>query len=251
MHSLFGLRSIAQALGLDSREVLERMGGVTGQKLISAMSPRHNDWYRIVNITDEKRAELYIYDEIGWMGTTAGKVVDELKGLAVDTIDVHINSIGGSAFDGIAIYNALRTHDARIVTQVDSAALSIASVIAQAGDSRIMVSGSQMMIHEAHGLVIGYAEDMRQYADVLDQQSSIIAGIYAERVGDAEQKEHFRELMSSESWFDADETVAAGLADEVYKPPMKKDSTPGVESNEGAAEDRWRDFIAAADTVRL
>jgi ATP-dependent protease ClpP protease subunit len=255
MQALYGLRNIADALNIDSRDVLARMGGTTGQKLISAMSRRQPDWYRIVNKAEEKKAEIYLYDEIGWFGTTAGDFVDELGEIDAEQIDVHINSIGGSVFDGIAIFNALRTHDARVVTQVDSAALSIASVIAQAGDERVMVSGSQMMIHEAWGLAIGTAEDMREYAEILERQTDNIAGIYAERVGGSGKKSHFLSLMAGEKWMNADEAVDEKLADRVERPKTADagpddESDPGEESTE-ETEARWSDFIAAASDIEL
>lgn len=255
MKGLFGLRSIAETLNIDSRDVLARMGGTTGQKLISAMSHRQPDWYRIVNKAEEDRAEIYLYDEIGWFGTTAGDFVDELSDIDSKNIDVHINSIGGSVFDGIAIFNALRSHSARVVTRVDSAALSIASVIAQAGEERIMLSGSQMMIHEAWGLAIGAADDMREYADILDRQTDNIAGIYAERVGGSGKKSHFLAAMKGEKWMNADEAVDEGLADRVERPtaaePVEEDeSDPGKDDSE-ETEARWNDFIAAASDIEL
>jgi ATP-dependent protease ClpP protease subunit len=229
------------------------MGGTTGQRLIAAMSKRQPDWYRIVNKAEQDRTELYIYDEIGWFGTTAGEFVDKLAEVETGQIDVHINSIGGSVFDGIAIFNALRTHDARIKTQVDSVALSIASVIAQAGDERVMVAGSQMMIHEAWGLAIGAADDMREYADLLDTQTDNIAGIYADRVGGSGKKAHFLSLMTGEKWMNASEAVDEGLADSVLKPRPSKVDDPGSESEEEAppTEDRWAGFVTAASNIEL
>lgn len=244
MQGIYGLRSISQSLGIDTRSVLSRMGGSTGQKILSAMGPRRADWFRLENRVDENRAELYLYDEIGWMGTSAADFAAQLSEINVASIDVHINSVGGSVFDGIAIFNALRTHPAHVTTQVDSAAVSIASVIAQAGDRRIMVSGSQMMIHEAWGLAIGFADDMREYADLLDRQTDNIAGIYAERVGGSGKKAHFLTLMRGEKWFNADEAVAEGLADEVLSPKVASVEAPGLEGTDTADRMR-RDFIDA------
>lgn len=169
----------------------------------------------ITNQTGPK-ATIRIYDEIGWFGITAEAFAQELEKITAEEIEVQISSLGGDVFDGIAIYNALRAHPATITTRVDSMAASIASVIAQAGDHRIMLTGSQMMIHEAWGFAIGNAAVMRELADILDKQTKIIAGIYAER--SARPVADFLPLMEAETWFDADETVEAGLADELVKP---------------------------------
>ena len=84
-------------------------------------------WYEIRNATATS-ADLYLYEEIGAWGTTAAEFVQELTALEVTTLNVHINSPGGSVFDGFAIYNALSAHPARVLVSVDGIAASIASV---------------------------------------------------------------------------------------------------------------------------
>jgi len=158
-------------------------------------------------------ATIRIYDEISWWGITAEQVAQALEEITAAEIEVQIWSLGGDVFEGIAIYNALRAHPARITTRVDSMAASIASVVAQAGDHRVMLSGSQMMIHEAWGFSVGTAVDMRKLADILDKQTDIIAAIYAER-GDGD----YRTAMEDETWYTDQEAVDAGLADEVVVP---------------------------------
>ena len=175
------------------------------------------NWYRIENRADDGRATVHLYDEIGFWGTTASEFIEEISALEVEAIDVRISSSGGDVFDGIAIYNALRAHDATVTTIVDGAALSIASVIAQAGAVRQMMSGSQMMIHEAWGLALGNAGDLREYADLLDFQTENIAEIYAERSGGTGRKAHYLKLMREETWLSAKDAVSEGLADRVVK----------------------------------
>ncbi|HZN70574.1 MAG TPA: head maturation protease, ClpP-related [Micromonosporaceae bacterium] len=171
------------------------------------------DWYRIENATSNGRAEVYIYDEIGYFGVTAADFAREVNALNVEAIDLHLSSPGGSAFEGVAIYNSLLHHRATVTSYVDSLAASAASVIAMAGDRIIMRTGSQLMIHEASGMGIGKADDMRELADLLDKTSGSIADIYAERRGGTAAK--WRKAMKNETWYDAQEAVRAGLADEV------------------------------------
>jgi ATP-dependent protease ClpP protease subunit len=175
------------------------------------------DWYRITNL-GTGTAVIYVYDEIGYWGTTAGDLVNELSQLqGVTAIDLHINSPGGEVFEGIAIYNCLRAHPAEITVYVDGIAASIASVIAMAGDRIVMGPHSQMMIHEGSGLCIGDADEMRKMADLLDFQSDNIAGVYAARAGGT--VEEWRARMRTETWYTAETAVAAGLADEVAESP--------------------------------
>jgi ATP-dependent protease ClpP protease subunit len=176
-----------------------------------------NDWYKIKNLAD--RAEIMIYDEIGYFGVTASDFVRDLKAVTTDRLDVHLNTPGGEVFDGIAIYNALRQHPAEVHVTVDSLAASIGSVIAMAGDRVVMARNATMMIHDGFGMGVGNAADMRELADLLDKTSDNIASIYAERTG--KPADHWRALMREETWFTADEAVEAGLADEVQAPRGK------------------------------
>jgi len=178
-------------------------------------------WYRIENKSGPT-AELYIFDEINpFWGIGAQQVVDELKDLEASQIDVHINSPGGNVFDGIAIMNALRNHDARISVVVDGLAASIASVIAMAGDEIVMNLGAQMMVHNPSGFAMGDAKTMRELADVLDKSGKNIASIYADRAGGTEAE--WQAAMDAETWYTAQEAVDAGLADKVNKSSQAED----------------------------
>ncbi|HET9040545.1 MAG TPA: head maturation protease, ClpP-related, partial [Gemmatimonadales bacterium] len=173
-------------------------------------------WYRITNSADatgEPVASVHIYGDIGSWGITAAAFVEELKAVDTAEINLYINSPGGEVFDGLAIHNALRSHRARVMVQVDSLAASIASVIAMAADRIVMSPHSQMMIHDAQGVSCGSPEELREYADFLDRQSDNIAAVYAERAGGTRLQ--WRKRMQAETWYFADEAVEAGLADAV------------------------------------
>lgn len=197
-------------------------------------------WYEIRNAASSK-ATVRIYDEIGYWGVTADDFAADLESITAPEIEVQINSPGGEVFAGVAIFNSLRSHPARVTTRVDGIAASIASVIAQAGDHRVMLSGSQMMIHSAWGLCVGSADEMREMADLLDRQSDVLASIYAERSGG--DKAMFRERLAKDTWLTAAEAVELGLADEVVE-PERKDAQPS-----GLTEDRVRSLIAEGIAV--
>lgn len=176
-------------------------------------------WFTFTNLGGNA-ADLWLYDEVGGWGVTAEMLVSELKDLNVADITLHINSPGGDVFDGIAILNALRDHPANITVKVDALAASIASVIAQAGNKIIMGRNSTMMIHNASGFAMGEAKDLRKLADLLDSTTANIASIYAERAGGTAKQ--WLKVMDEETWYTADEAVAAGLADEVA-PAQERD----------------------------
>ncbi len=163
--------------------------------------------------TEADVTDVVIYSEIGYWGIEAAYFIRELAMVTTGNINLRINSPGGDVFDGIAIYNALVGHPAKVTTYVDSLAASIASIIALAGDEVVMGKYSMMMIHDASGGVGGNAEDMRAMADLLDKISQNIAQAYADvSGGDADD---WRQKMLAETWYTADEAVAAGLATRV------------------------------------
>lgn len=179
---------------------------------LARLQNSRTDWYRIQNKADET-PKLYIYDEIGYFGDSAKSLVDQLKDVAGDELEVHLNSPGGDIFDGLAIYQALKDHPAKVTVRIDGLAASIASVIAQAGDRIVIAPKASMMIHDGWTMAVGNAADMRKTADVLDKQSQIIASVYADRTGFT--SDFWRERMSSDTWYDASEALEAHLVDEI------------------------------------
>lgn len=169
----------------------------------------NGSWYSIRNAQDGP-TQVSIYDEIGFVGVTANQFLDDISGL--DQFELHLNTPGGEVFDGIAIYEALKSKG-NVHIVVDSLAASIGSVIAMAGAPLTMAKNAQLMIHDGFSLVAGNAADMRKMADTLDKASDNIASIYAERTGGT--VDHWRGLMRDETWFNADEAVQAGLANAV------------------------------------
>lgn len=176
-----------------------------------SVMPRR-DWQRIEMKAEDRVAEIYIYDEIGDWGTSAQTFAGALAELDVETINLYINSPGGSAWDGVAIHNALRRHPAKVNGFVDGIAASAASLIAMASDHLTMNASSQLMIHEASGVAWGDADTMRSTADLLDKLSDSYADAYARRAGGS--REGWRQVMRDETWYTAEEAVLAGLADD-------------------------------------
>ncbi|MGH6896011.1 MAG: head maturation protease, ClpP-related [Geminicoccaceae bacterium] len=162
-------------------------------------------------------AEIVIYDEIGAFGIPAKAFLDELKALGpVAELTVRINSPGGSVFDGVAIYNALKRHDAAITVWVDGIAASIASMVAMAGDEVVMPENAMLVLHDPSGLVAGTASDMRATAEALDRMKAGMVAAYRDKSGRDDAK--IEALMAAETWLSAQEAVALGLADRVEEP---------------------------------
>jgi len=164
------------------------------------------------------RGEIWLYDQIGenfWgEGVSAKTFQKELSALGkVNTINLRINSPGGDVFDGLAIYNQLKAHPARVVVDVDGLAASIASVIAMAGDEVRMASNSMMMIHNPHGMAIGDSGEMQRVAALLNQVKGTLSDTYAART--KQSRDALNAWMDDETWMTADTAVQYGFADSI------------------------------------
>ncbi|EEK59184.1 Clp protease ClpP [Bacillus cereus] len=163
----------------------------------------------------ENEYKLTVYGSIGgWFSENNAEAVRrKIQDVKAEKIHVHINSGGGSAFDGVAICNQLKQHSAEIIVHIDGWAASAASVIAMAGDKIIMPSNTMMMIHQASTFEYGNADLFEKTARNLRKIDSALAASYKKRfVGTDEE---LKQLLKDETWLTAEEAVALGLADEI------------------------------------
>jgi ATP-dependent Clp protease protease subunit len=130
-------------------------------------------------------------------------------------ITVRLNSGGGIATEGVAIYNALSQYKGRVTVNIEGLAASAASIIAMAGDEIIMGKGSLMMIHDPMVWASGNADDMEKVIEMLNTMGDAMAAIYADRTGLT--PEEVRAQMREEIWMTADEAVAKGYASKVVE----------------------------------
>ena len=135
---------------------------------------------------------------------------NELKDVEGD-ITIRLNSGGGDVFEGIEIYNYLKSLDNKVIIEVTALAASAASIIAMAGDEIKMCTGSTMMVHEASTLAWGNKADIQKVLNSLETIDDSINSIYAERTG--ADKEVVAGWIENETWFTADEAIEVGLAD--------------------------------------
>lgn len=172
----------------------------------------HN--FAVVHDEENGVSELTIYGDIGdswwWDSTSATDVDGALKEAGTNDLVIHLNSPGGSAFDGIAIYNRLKSHKGKVTIHVDGWACSAASIIAMAADELIMGAGSMMMIHEASTIVWGSKTLMRKEAEMLEKLEDGIIDIYMTRAN--VEREEIRNMVNEETWFSANESIEIGFA---------------------------------------
>jgi len=187
-------------------------------------------------------ATISIFDVIGedgWTGggVTAKRISAALRSIGNRDVIVRINSPGGDMFEGIAIYNLLRTHPAKVTVEVLGWAASAASIIAMAGDVIRMGLGSFMMVHNAWGLVIGNRHDLREAASLFEQFDAALADIYEARTG--MDRVGIERLMDAETFMTAAQAVEYGFADAV---------DDGVAAPSGDAKSTDRRLMARRQT---
>lgn len=188
-------------------------------KISNSAGQLKHGWLEVRNEANRDAAEILIYNKIGkgWYsddGIAAKEFDAALKAIPEGRkINIRINSPGGEVWDGFAMYNMIERRSADVTVYIDGIAASIASVIAMAGSRLIMPKNSLLMIHEAQGLGMGSAAEMRDLADRLDKHSDMIAGVYADKSGMT--KEEARAKMRAETWFTGQEAFDSKLADEV------------------------------------
>jgi ATP-dependent protease ClpP protease subunit len=170
--------------------------------------------------THKTTPEVLLYGIIGQGKdcVSAYDFVSKIKALENDhpLINVRINSGGGSIFDGIAMYNAIKGSKATINTYVDGVAASMASVVALAGNKCYMSSLGKMMTHRAKGAITGGADDMRNSAQLLDSLEKTMAILYAEKTGLTEDVAKATFMGNEDKWMTAQEALDNKLIDGIF-----------------------------------
>lgn len=191
---------------------------------------------KFIEDEENEEAELYIYGDIvdyAWYeeDVSASDIRKKLNESNAKTINVHINSLGGDTFTGIAIYNLLRekSKTSNIVTYVDAIAASAASIVAMAGDKVIMPSNTLMMIHNCWTFGIGNANELRKTASDMDKIMDAVIQCYLSKVKITEDE--LRDLLDAETYLTAQESLEKGFCDEIQELDDSNDSSKNVLSS--------------------
>ena len=191
--------------------------------------------YKILNQSGE--TEILLYSLIQG-GETASKVIKALKDIdPASPITLRINSDGGEVFDAIAIYNYLKDRNVSVI--IDGICASAATIVAMAGKSITMKTGSLFMIHKPLTFAIGNADDLKAAAEVLDKITDSVIAIYQTKT--TLSREDLLDAMTKEQWLSAQEAFEYGFVDFIDETP---DPVPEPETadrfDEGVRAERER-----------
>lgn len=183
-------------------------------------------------ILDDDSAEINMYGDVymeaprdWWTGErqegqyiAADEFLEDLEEIKEKSnITVHINSGGGDLYAGLAIYNRLKALKGHVTTINDGLAASAASLIFQAGNTRKMNAGSNLMAHGVGGFLFGLymVEDLEELVTQFKAHNKAIVNVYAEAMGVSYNEA--KSLIKSETWLTGQEAIDKGLADELIE----------------------------------
>lgn len=170
---------------------------------------------------------ILLYGEIGGFDGISDKdIVAELYEYAsmYKSIDIRVNSPGGSVYAGMSIFNALRSSEADITIYVDGIAASMASVIALCGKPVYMSQYARLMLHAPYGGCYGNKEELRSVSDELASLEDTLADMYASRLGKTREEIKDTYFDGKDHWITAKEAKEMGLVDGIYDIKEKVDA---------------------------
>lgn len=172
-------------------------------------------------------ATIYVYDVIGKWYIEATDIAKALAQIGdVETLNVRINSPGGDVIEARAIMTHLNAFKGTVIAHVDGWAASAASILMLASDEVRITKGAFVMIHNPWTFAIGDAREMRKTADILDKVTAELVGDYVEAT--EQEEKQIREWMDDETWFTAEEAVAAGFAHEIVEGRQVADASAAL-----------------------
>ncbi|MCU5485890.1 Clp protease ClpP [Bacillus cereus] len=184
---------------------------------------KQNKFFQMKASANGKTADVFIYGEItkyAWeeygevSSITFKNELDEL-GDDIETINLYINSPGGSVFETMAIIAMLQRHQAKVISYIDGIGASCASVLPMISDKIIMYANSMMMIHNAWTYASGNADQLRKAADDIERINQSMVQHYLTRAGDKLDEDTLKQLLDAETWLSAEEAMGYGLCDEI------------------------------------
>ena len=199
-----------------------------------------NRWFSI-EATNAKstHADIRLYGIVGSWRVNIQRFREELSQYKnLKTIKLFVSTLGGTFLDGLPIYNELKMHKAHVTTVNMGYAVSMGSHIMLAGDNIQMAQNAMFMIHSPNVFMWDQcnARDLRKQAVALDKHEKAMLPRYRERmdISDAE----ITKLLHEETWYTAEEALAAGLIDEII------DAIDLDEAEEDLTEDHWREVVS-------
>ena len=172
----------------------------------------------IFNSTDEN-VTIDVIGDIGESffseGITTKSFKNSLDQHENKDVTLNIASLGGNVFDALAIYDMLKNHKGRVISNIMGATASAGTIIAMGGDEVKISDNSLFLIHNVSSMVAGGAEEMEKQAETMRKIDNQLNKIYRKKTGKSEA--FVRNLMNEDKWITAAEAKQYGFVDTVIK----------------------------------
>jgi len=197
----------------------------------------------------EDETSISIYGAIGEFDgeVSSRRIAAALRAIGNRDVTVNINSPGGDFFEGVAIYNLLREHKAKVKINVVGLAASAASIVAMAGDEIRIGKAAFLMIHNSWSLVIGNRHDLAEAMAALESFDNAMAGIYVDRTG--LPKAEIAKMMDAETWLNGEQAIESGFAD-AFLPADEIDEVEEAKAGKAKALHTIDNLLAKAGVSR-
>lgn len=180
-----------------------------------------NDY--MTGVADDNEGEIWVYgdivDEAFWDDEVSPvqirNMLDEMGN--VGTINMRINSYGGSVYAGNAIINILdsyrRKTGAKIVAYIEGIAASMGSGIPMVADKIYMAKNAMYMLHKPYTIIAGNSNDLEKEVEVLEKAEETLVANYMRHFNGTEDE--LRQMLADETWLTAEEALSYGFCDEI------------------------------------
>ena len=175
--------------------------------------PKAKTWFTLKNEGGSAPVKVWIHGDIGSYDIEAIDLIKALQSVGSQDVEFRIQSYGGSVYEGLAMFNAIKAHKGKTVGVVDGLVASISSYFLMACDTIQMPANATLMIHNPAIGAWGGEDEIQSALTQLQNAKNTIADAYVERSG--QSLDDVLAAMETETWFTAQAALEFGLIDEV------------------------------------
>jgi ATP-dependent Clp protease protease subunit len=195
--------------------------------------------FRVFYNNTAEELELFLYGVVGdeYTESDAGSIAKVLSSNRNKPVTMRINSFGGLAYDGLAIYNAIADHKGPTTGIIEAVAASAASLAAIGTDSLKMYSNATYHIHQGVGFGFGHIAEIKETIDWLENLNEAAVKTYAAKTGKSESVIAAALLGANGDGtkYNAQKALEMGFIDEIIeagssKKPKPKNDTAKLQS---------------------
>lgn len=168
----------------------------------------------------DKFHQVYVFDTPVMDGSVSAcikQLTTWMRNNPASEIEIIFNSPGGSIVAGMALFDfiqMLRIKGHKVTTTALGMAASMAGILLQAGDVRVMGKESYLLIHEASFGAIGKVGEVEDTVALIKMMLTRVKNIFAAR-SHLSAKQIENRWRRKDWWLDSDEALKLGFVDEV------------------------------------